>query len=1577
MSFSLPRNANNTIIQTTKSNSTTPAIVNNSTSLGSVANAFNATINSLTLNNSLVTVNGAQLNYLNVTPGTAAATAALVLNSSLNINNINAISCSSVIINGGLLSTSGSSAPITAYLTTTPGTAVASTALVLDSNASISGINKLSTTQITLNGNILTTGINTNVNISAISNKVYSSTVNTTRAISAWSNSNGSVSNTWQSICWSPYLSIFVAVAKNSTNSQVMYSSDGSSWSSATAGATNTWNSVCWSQELLIFVVVSNASTGTGNGVMYSSNGSTWTMAVHPASSNNFASVCWSPDLNLFVAVSNSGTTNSVMISRGGFTWFSQTAASSNAWQSVCWSQHLYLFVAVSTTGTGNRVMTSPDGITWTSQTSSANNNWTSVCWSPELLQLVAVASSGTGNRVMTSSDGITWTSQTTPVDNNWSSVCWSSELSIYTAVASTGTNNSIMTSFNGTTWTVRTSPVNNAWSSICWSPDLSIFVSVASTGTTNQVMKSSIGLLTYSNTPNWTNKLNCNIATNCLAYGTTSNTYQLTINTISNVLVLKAPYLTGATTSGVTTGITSTGQINFVLNGYTGTSTVTVPVFNIVNHNGSTSGLSLGGVLVTASASQINTISNPNLTVATASKALILNTSALITGVNALSCTTLTIASSLLGTPGTAMASSGLVLDSSSNISNINSISYNSNILTLGSYSLTYLNRNKYYNPSLAKPTVSLSNLNNRINQQANYGALTSIKNWIQSPTAITGSFQSVCWSDELLLFVAVSNITNNIISSIDGITWTVRTSPVNNAWNSVCWSPEVYLFVAVASSGTGNRIMSSPDGITWTSRTNPVDNDWKSVCWSSTLNLFVSVASSGTGNRIMSSPDGITWTSQTNPVDNNWSSVCWSSFLNLFVAVSSTGTGNCVMTSPDGVTWTSRTSAANNAWSSVCYSPNLNLFVAVSSTGTGNCVMTSPDGITWTSRTSAANNAWTSVTWTPELQVFVAVASSGTSANQIMSSPNGITWATRANNSASASNFTNMTWSSICWSSQLGVFAGVTSLGSTVPSGVTSVLAGNWVQAYNMQGRSVPALQYTSLILGSTTGNYLSIIESPTTNNTIVSSIIQFPYNSIAGVQYTMNISNGSVTQIAASDQTMSPVVYNGNSYLVAVSYSSVNVNGLNVTLTYPVYGHNYGIILTKENYFAFYNNTWALCKSTDNGQSWFDSSGNNTELRDLVKSITGVNYNNNTTSQNFINGISLYFNTGTYITCRNMSLNSQAYSYQSTDLVTWTISTIPVYRTQFAYSPTLSIGVYCYTTDSKVFNYQIFNGGTGVINAGNTSTISKYNLYWLTFLNIFIFTTKDNTTGIWTARYSTDGSNWSTPASIPGGIIANFTGSNPFCLSDTAYGTYSLFTCYAPFASPAVVASNISYTMISKIGLASTKSAIMGAMSQINSNNNQLNLGFATYGSYSLSLSTDSAAKPSTSTWTISSDARLKDNIQDADLDICYNNVKNLRLARYTWKDDVYTSDQISDKRKLGWIADEVEQVFPKSVKQGEAHGYDDCRSLNADQIMMSMYGALQKLMIKTDAKQDIIKALIAKIVKMEAFVKQIQA
>ena len=139
-------------------------------------------------------------------------------------------------------------------------------------------------------------------------------------------------------------------------------------------------------------------------------------------------------------------------------------------------------------------------------------------------------------------------------------------------------------------------------------------------------------------------------------------------------------------------------------------------------------------------------------------------------------------------------------------------------------------------------------------------------------------------------------------------------RASAADNAWQSVCWSPELSLFLASSITGTGNRVMTSPDGITWTIRASAADNSFTSVCWSSKLSLFMAVGASGTGNRAMTSPDGINWTIRASAADNDWRSVCWSPELSLFVASSITGTGDRVMTSPDGINWTSRTTPADN---------------------------------------------------------------------------------------------------------------------------------------------------------------------------------------------------------------------------------------------------------------------------------------------------------------------------------------------------------------------------------------------------------------------------------------------------------------------------------------------------------------------------------------------------------------------------------------------------------------------------------------------------------------------------------------
>lgn len=139
----------------------------------------------------------------------------------------------------------------------------------------------------------------------------------------------------------------------------------------------------------------------------------------------------------------------------------------------------------------------------------------------------------------------------------------------------------------------------------------------------------------------------------------------------------------------------------------------------------------------------------------------------------------------------------------------------------------------------------------------------------------------------------------------------------------------------------------------------------------------------------------------------------------------------------------------------------------------------------------------------------------------------------------------------------------------------------------------------------------------------------------------------------------------------------------------------------------------------------------------------------------------------------------------------------------------------------------------------------------------------------------------------------------------------------------------------------------------------NNGNIGIGIGNP-SFQLHLSTDSAAKPSTNVWTISSDERIKENIEDANLDICYNNIKNLKLKRYKYKDNFIKNHNLKDKYKLGWIAQDVKQFFNKSViiNKNEDYNIEDFHSLDSDQIIASLYGAVQKLQLQYDEIKNIV-------------------
>jgi chaperonin cofactor prefoldin len=144
-----------------------------------------------------------------------------------------------------------------------------------------------------------------------------------------------------------------------------------------------------------------------------------------------------------------------------------------------------------------------------------------------------------------------------------------------------------------------------------------------------------------------------------------------------------------------------------------------------------------------------------------------------------------------------------------------------------------------------------------------------------------------------------------------------------------------------------------------------------------------------------------------------------------------------------------------------------------------------------------------------------------------------------------------------------------------------------------------------------------------------------------------------------------------------------------------------------------------------------------------------------------------------------------------------------------------------------------------------------------------------------------------------------------------------------------------------------------------------NGRVGIGTATP-SHLLALSTDSAYKPTSTLWSNTSDQRVKINIEDANMQICYDIVKRLPLRRFQYSPDFIEKYKVRDRRVVGWIAQEVESVFPNAV---DIIPYDstldlsDAYVLDSDQIYKTMYGALTKVIADKEVLETTVAALEA--------------
>jgi hypothetical protein len=125
------------------------------------------------------------------------------------------------------------------------------------------------------------------------------------------------------------------------------------------------------------------------------------------------------------------------------------------------------------------------------------------------------------------------------------------------------------------------------------------------------------------------------------------------------------------------------------------------------------------------------------------------------------------------------------------------------------------------------------------------------------------------------------------------------------------------------------------------------------------------------------------------------------------------------------------------------------------------------------------------------------------------------------------------------------------------------------------------------------------------------------------------------------------------------------------------------------------------------------------------------------------------------------------------------------------------------------------------------------------------------------------------------------------------------------------------------------------------------------------FNLQLVQNSAAKPVNNTWTIGSDLRIKENITEANLDRCYDDIRTVKLRRFAWKQDYFNDVMATDRHVLGFLAQEVSTIVPKAVEVKSAFGYSDFQFLNIDQLNMSLYGAVKRTIQDKEVLESTVK------------------
>lgn len=854
---------------------------------------------------------------------------------------------------------------------------------------------------------------------------------------------------------------------------------------------------------------------------------------------------------------------------------------------------------------------------------------------------------------------------------------------------------------------------------------------------------------------------------------------------------------------------------------------------------------------------------------------------------------------------------------------------------------------------------------------------------NWNLSTSGVyLHNWSSICWANTLNLFVAtaISGTENiyRIMVSNDGNNWEIVKHSLftNTSINNIIWSEELNMLLATSS--TTSRIIYSYDGFIWNSCFSVEVgsqrwsfNNISSIIWIKDLHIFV--ATLVDFNKIFISYDGIKWNELSFSFTHNFVALAWSPSNGLVMINNNTNESNRVCINK---TFTSK-SIINNEILSISSNNNIgintktpNSRLEINSTD-GNCLKILRSAWNLQTNFNVRNNGIFDIIATNystnnsiNVNIQTNLISHGLKLNNVLLRPNITEYSYLSNitngigqslkvlvtdENNNISNINQLSCSSLTINGEIYNLQANNVL-SNITNGIASeskaLFTDNNINIKNINTLSVNnyGLNYDNYY-GSNTNETINI-------NKLKNKYTQYQkiqnLNSITASNWNL-ISNSSAAWndiCYAPELNLFVIVGSGSNLFLSNDArnwrrinlgitSSFNINKIcwspylkmfvaivNSNTSFSAYISYNGVQWQQSKVFvetgAFFSVIWAnelklfvIVKSSGTPRCFISNDGINWHRG-------GIDSSQQWSSVCWVNKL------GLLVACSNSSPTIAT----SPNGINWSYIQNPnpqdIGFRSICWSEELNM-IIAYFGSQMIYSYNATNW------FGMTMPNTINNMVWSSSLQMFIGCASFNN-----FSYSYDGLNWLSFLPPTSNQWNNLLWVNELSMLITISlaGT-----------------ERIAYTIIQ--GLVNNTANMFSHKTQLYFNKNNGNLGLGTMNpNYQLELSTDSAAKPTTTTWNVSSDSRLKENIENANLDTCYNIIKSLKLKRYKWKDSIFNEYQIKDRIKLGWIADEVQDIFPKAVETKNAFGLIDCKILNIEQIIASIYGCTQKLINEYD-------------------------